>query len=434
MTANVVLPASNYKPLAKFGLFTIFLAFGGLSTWAGITKLDSAVIAPGSISIESNRKVVQHLEGGIVEELAVQEWQVVKAGDVLVRLRPVLAEATETTQRLALDAATALEARLTAEQRYDPAINFPKDLLSRNDPHTARIIEDQKIQFEQRRKSLVAQIDIYYSRIRQARQMINGLTAQLMSSERQLASLTAEYVKIERLAAKSYFPLNRLMEMERRKDEQWGRVHQLRAEIARSNDSVNENELLIVQTKQKFQEDVAQAQREARIQVNELTEKLRIAKDILSRVVIRAPRAGMVQNLKVHTLGGVIRGGETILEIVPFDDALIVQARISAVDINYVRPQGPAEVRFPGVKDRTVAMVMGRVVTVSSDVIIDERSREPYYLANVEIKQSDLPQQLRGKLRAGMPCEIIMSTGERTVANYLIAPLYDSITKTMRER
>jgi HlyD family type I secretion membrane fusion protein len=222
--------------------------------------------------------------------------------------------------------------------------------------------------------------------------------------------------------------------MARRRDEQWSRHEQIKADMAKTADVVKENELQIIQIRHKFREEVAQAQREVRLQANDLRERLRVASDVLSRLLVRAPRGGMVQNLRVHTAGAVLRPGDAIMELVPLDDLLIVQARIAPVDINYIEAGQPAEVRFPGVKERTVAMVVGAVAKVSADVTVDDRTREPYYQATVEVRQSDLPASLRGKLRAGMPTDVIIATGERTVANYLIAPLYDAATKTMREK
>jgi HlyD family type I secretion membrane fusion protein len=427
-------PPSNYRPFVLFGLVTAFAVLGGLGAWASFARLDSAVMAPGMVAAETNRKTIQHLEGGIVDEILVRDWQVVQAGDVLMKLKPVQAEATALANRLALDAALALEARLLAEQNDAKEITFPADILARKkDPQTAALIADQQVQFERRTKSLTAQVSILESRIDQAKQQIGGLEAQAISTQMQLKSMDEEYKKLSELNKKSYFPLNRLMEMQRRRDEQWSRHEQIKADLAKTSDVIRENELQILQLRSKFKEEVAQGQREVRLQINELTEKLRVSKDVLSRLLIRAPEAGMVQGLKVHSPGAVLRPGDAIMELAPLEDVLIVQTRIAPVDINYVTVGRTAEVRFPGVKDRTIAMVLGTVRTVSADVSIDDKTREPFYAASVEVKQADLPAALKGKLRAGMPTDVIIATGERTVAYYLTAPIYDAVTKTMRE-
>jgi HlyD family type I secretion membrane fusion protein len=450
MAASVPRASSNPYPYIVLGCVTTFFVFGGLGTWATLARLDSAILAPGEVSAESNRKTIQHLEGGIIEEILVSESQFVNAGDLLVRLRPVQAEASQETQRNALDAALALEARLTAEQNGASVITFPESLTQRasdpgalhsisRGPSTQRLnlrqlIDDQIHQFEERRVSIITQTDIWGSRIAQAQRQIAGLEAMRVATQSQLRSLSAEYAKVAKLAEESYFPLNRLMELQRRVAEQQGRLGQIESDIARNIELISESKLQIIQIQQKFKEDVAQNLREARLQVSEYREKLRVAADIYSRVEVRAPRSGMVQGLRVHTTGAVLRPGEIIMELVPLDDTLVVHARVSPFDINYVRAGLEAEVRFPGVKDRATPIVLGKVRSVSADITKDDQSKEPYYLSIIEVKQSDLPFAMKGKLTAGMPTEVLIAIGERTVAQYLISPFYDAVRKSMREK
>jgi HlyD family type I secretion membrane fusion protein len=457
MAASVPRASSNPYPYIVLGCVTTFFVFGGLGTWATLARLDSAIVAQGAVSAESNRKTIQHFEGGIVEEILVSESQFVNVGDVLVRLRPVQAEASQETQRNALDAALALEARLTAEQNGASVITFPESLtqlateptallsISGRDSATLpvaltqrlssrQLIDDQIYQFEERRASIITQTDIWHSRIVQAQRQIAGLEAMHAATQSQLSSLSAEYAKLNKLAEVKYFPLNRLMELQRRVVEQQGRLGQIEADIARNSEIIGESKLQIIQIQQKFKEDVAQNLREVRLQVSEYREKLRVAADVYSRVEVRAPRSGMVQALRVHTTGAVLRPGDIIMELVPLDDILVVHARVSPLDINYVRAGLEAEVRFPGVKDRATPIVLGKVRSVSADITRDDQSKEPYYLSIIEVKQSDLPFAMQGKLTAGMPTEVLIAIGERTVAQYLISPLYDAVRKSMREK
>ena len=427
--------SSNPRPFVLLGYLLIISTFGVLGAWAAYAKLDSAVIAGGSVAVESNRKAVQHYEGGIVDEILVKESQVVNKGEVLVKLRSTQATASAETLGSQLDGATALEARLMAESERATSIVFPDRLLERAAlPTTRKIIQDQQNQFSERKKSLDGEGDIHRAQIEQLKGQILGLEAVVASSVQQQENLKGEYMKVRSLADQGLYPLNKLRAMERDLLQIEGRLGQSRADIARSQQAISETELQIVQTEKKFQEDVLQQLREVRVQIAEYSEKLRVAEDILKRVEIVAPQSGMIQNLKVHTSGGVIGQGEVIMEIVPLNEPLNIQARVSPIDINYVAPQLDAEVRFPGIRSRTMPSIMGRVRSVSADSLFDEVARQPYYLAIVEVADSNIPPELRGKLTPGMPADIMIATGERTVLDYLTAPLFDAIRKSLREK
>lgn len=427
--------SSNPRPFIRLGYLLIFSTFGLLGTWAALAKLDSAVIAGGSVAVESNRKAVQHYEGGIVEEIFVKESQIINQGDVLVRLRSTQATASAETLGSQLDGASALEARLMAESERATVITFPDRLLERASlPTTRKIIQDQENQFAERRKALEGEGNILRAQIEQLKGQMLGLEAVVSASVQQQENMKEEYIKVRDLNAKGLYPTNRLRAMERDLLQIEGRIGQSRADIARSQQAISETELQIVQTEKKFQEDVLQQLREVRVQIAEYSEKLGVAQDILKRIEIVAPQSGMVQNLKVHTVGGVIRQGDVIMEIVPMNEPLNVQARVSPIDINHVVPALDAEVRFPGYKSRTAPSILGRVRTVSADSLFDEIARQPYYLAIVEVPDSAIPDDLRGKLTPGMPAEIMIATGERTVLDYLTAPLFDAIHKSFREQ
>jgi HlyD family secretion protein len=427
--------SSNPRPFVLLGYLLIISTFGLLGTWAVYAKLDSAVIAGGSVAVESNRKAVQHFEGGIVDEILVRESQIVDKGEVLIRLRSTQATASAETLASQLDCATALEARLMAESERATAITFPERRRERATlPTTRKIIQDQQNQFSERRKALEGEAAILRAQIEQLKGQILGLEAVVASSVQQQENLKGEYAKVRDLAERGLYPLNRLRAMERDLLQIEGRLGQSRADIARGHQAISETELQIIQTEKKFQEDVLQQLREVRVQIAEYSEKLRVAEDILKRVEIVAPQSGMVQNLKVHTLGGVVGQGEVIMEIVPLNEPLNVQARVSPIDINYVVPSLDAEVRFPGFRSRTAPSILGRVRTVSADSLFDEVARQPYYLAVIEVPDSAIPKELRGKLTPGMPADVMIATGERTVLDYLTAPLWDAIRKSLREK
>ncbi|MGE0769496.1 MAG: HlyD family type I secretion periplasmic adaptor subunit [Hyphomicrobiaceae bacterium] len=426
---------TNYRPYIFFGYMTALIVFVGFGGWASHAPLDSAAVAQGMVVLESNRRTVQHLEGGIIDEIFIKETDYVKEGDLLMRLRPIQAEATQETQLNALDSALVLEARLLAERDGKDVIVFPAQLKSRADrPLTRKFMNDQLRQFADRRASLNNQISIIQNRISQLDSQGQGLRSTLEAATKSLASLQAEWARIEPVVDKGFISVNRSSEHQRRMAEADGRVGQIQADLSKNSEAIDENRLQIIQMERKFQEDVAQALREVRLQVSEITAKLQIAQDIFSRIEIRAPTSGMVQNLRFHTLGGVLRPGEPICEVIPSNDTLNIQARVSPTDATYVRKGQEAEVRFPGYRDRHAPTILGKVRERSQDTVRDEASKEPYFLAVIEVKESTLPAGLRGTLTAGMPADVMIITGERTALDYLLRPLVDAIRPAGREQ
>lgn len=426
--------AGNQIPYTVIGYAIIFIVFGVFGAWSAFAKLDSAVIASGSVAVESNRKKIQHYEGGIVHEIFVKENQPVNEGDLLFRLNPLQAEAQAELLRGQIDGALALEARLIAERQKADTITFPKDLLERAGRlSTRKNMIDQEQQFKERRASVLGQVNILRSRIEQLSRTIAGLEAVKVSTEGQIKSIKEEYEKVSSLADRGYYPVNRLKSMEREIFSLEGRLGQTLADIARNENGIGEAKLQILQTEQKFQEEVIDALREVRVQIPELLERRRMAQDIVNRLEIRSPLSGIVQNLQVHTVGGVVRAGEPLLELVPINDSLHLEVRINPVDINHVGIGSEAEVRFPGFKSRTLPLILGTVLSVSPDRITDPATNEPYYLGIVEVKDSQIPEEYRGSLTAGMPADLFIATGERTVADYLLSPFTDVARKSLRE-
>jgi HlyD family secretion protein len=430
-------PKASANQLMYIGLgqVLILVVFGIFGTWSAFARLDSAVVAAGKIAAVGQRKTIQHYEGGIIEESYVREGLVVKAGELLMRLRPTQAAAQVEGLTNQLDAALALEARLSAERSRAPAISFPDRLILRADrPQTRKLIEDQKNQFAERRASLQGQVSILTNKIEQLKRGIQGLSSVLGANTRQLENLKKEFTKVDGLAQRGFYPLNRLNAMEREILELEGKIGQTQAEIARSEQQISETELNIVQLHLKLQEDVIKELRDTRIQIADAEEKLRVASDVYQRLEIRAPHSGMIQNLKFHTLGGVVRQGDPIMELAPLDDTLQIHARVSPMDATYIakRINGEAEIRFPGIRGRDVPVIMGTVKTVSNDSLIDEQTREPYFLAIIEVKEA--PPSIRSALVPGLPTEVVVPTGERTVLDYVIAPLTRSANLAGREQ
>ena len=428
-------PPTNDRAFLIAGYATVAILFGGLGTWAAVANVSSAAIAPGLVSVETNRKAVQHYEGGIVDDILVRENQRVSQGDVLVRLRPTQATANAEIFVKQLDAMQALEARLAAERDQLPSIVFPLRLLDRRGAEgVQRIMDDQVTQFKERRGSVDSQIQILQARIDQTSKEIQGLEAQELAVRRQLDSLQEEVDRVRPVAEKGFFPFNRLMAMERDISNMTGRQGQLKADISKAHEVISETRLQIIQIRQKFSEDVLQRLQETRAQISDLEEKSRVAQDVLQRIDVRASQAGVVQNIKVHTQGGVIRAGETIMEIVPVGDTLNIQARVSPLDINYVVPGLEAEVKFPSFRSRNLPLMFGSVKTVGADALFDEASKQSYYLAIVEVRQDTIPEFYRERMTPGMPADVMINLGDRTVLDYLTSPLVDGIAKSFREK
>lgn len=427
--------AGDYRRYACLGYGAIAVVFGGFGLWAAMAPLDSAAIAQARVAVETDRKPVQHLEGGIVQEILVKEAQHVEEGQVLFRLQPTQALANADLQRKQLDAALAIEARLVAEQEGASRIMFPEAVVQRQAvPETTNAIADQKRQFAERARSLRNQIAILNARIEQSTREIEGRDSKKAALASQLASYATELERVSSLAAKGLYPQNRLLSLERERTRVAGELGTTDSEIARLREAIEEARHQIRQTQQHQLEEVAQQLAEVRGRISDVREKLTIAQDVLTRMEVRAPRRGIVQALKVHAVGAVVRPGDMLAEVVPEGDVLILAARVSPLDIQSVSGGLRAEVRFPAFSSLHPPTIFGQIESISAASVVDETTKEPYYLARVIIDLGTIAPQLSKRLVPGMPADVLISTGERTMLQYLLGPLRDALARTMRER
>ncbi len=430
-------PSSDFRSVALTGYAVIAFAFVGLGGWAALASVDSAVIAAGVVSVESKRQVVQHLEGGIVQSIQVQEGDSVKDGQVLFRLDPTSAQANYDAVRAQLDAALATEARLVAERNLANNISFPKALMSRAKlPGVKEVLEDQTAQFRDRKTALDGQVVILDSRIGQLRTEIEGLGQEKKSAEQQLHFIDDELEGARSLEEKGLVTKARVSGLEREKARLFGIVGRNIADSAKSEGSIGEIQMQIQQLRQQRAEEVGEQLVTIRQKLSELRERMNVAQNTLDRVSIRAPRAGTAQSInpRIYTIGAVVRPGDTMLEIVPTDEDLVVDARVSVHDIDRLSTGSSVEVKFPNFHARTTPLILGRLMSVSNDRLVDEATHEPYYLARISIAETDIPADMKSALRPGMPAEIVFNTGERTVLNYMVRPLTDALGRSMRER
>lgn len=426
---------TNWRPSAIAGLVVIVATFGVAGGWSAFAKIDQAVVATAVVSVESSRKVIQHFEGGIVREIFVKDGQQVKEGELLLRLQETQAQASADVLRAQLRTLLAVESRLQAERELKETIEWPAELLASKDkPEVTQLMADQMSQFQDRRASLLGQLSVLEARIGQLQTEISGIKSDRESMRNQIKYIDEELVGLRELYTENLVTMTRLNAMERERSRLDGQIGRSITDEAKAEGQVNELKLQVQQLKQKFYEEVVGQLAESRQKINELREKITVAKDILSRVDISAPRSGTVQNLKVFTLGQVIRSAEPLMEIVPESDQLVVHAQFSPQDIDSVRPEQEVEIRFPAFHSSTLPVMIGRLETVSPDRLIDEQTKLPYFLGVVMVEASQIPEAYKTRLRPGMPAEVIAASGERTVLNYMISPLASRLRKSFLER
>ena len=424
----------NVRPAIVGGLAVLLVAVGGFGTWAALAPLSSAVIAPGTVTVASKRKAVQHPDGGVVKELLVRDGHEVVAGDVIIRLDETRAYAGLAILQGSLDAARAVEARLIAERDAATAIAFPTSLLSRSvDPKVAKLMTGQETLFHARRDSLAGQLSILNERVGQLEQEIAGLEAQRRAKGRQIKLVREELKGLEQLLAKGYTERTRVLALQREAARLEGERGELSADIARANKAIGETKLQIIQAQKAFREQVVTELRDVQPRISDLEERAIASRDVFDKLEIRAPVSGVVVGMDVHTVGGVIRAGETVLEVVPAEDRLIIEAEVRPFDIDSVAVGQEATVRFTSFKQQSTPTVIGIVDNVSADSLVDERSGQPYYLCRVEVSEEEVSRLGARRLRPGMPAEVMIRIGDRTAIEYLAQPLFDSMARAWRE-
>jgi len=432
---SVLAAFSTPQRFGRIGYIVIFLTFGVLGGWAATAKIDSASVAPGVVALEGDRKVVQHLEGGIVEKIMVREADSVAQGDTLLILENV--EARSNLERLSnrYNEARAIEARLLAEQKLEQTINFPETLVSNATPKLLDVMQDQQNILNDRLVIFSSQTEINEFRIEQLEGQIIGLEQQRDALQKRLklrSDLMDRLTQGEELGVVVRNDLAERMDSLIQIESSLGEVI---TQISQVGVQVGEAKLNLIQDRQEFLERTNLELKEARTELTDLRESLKIAEDTFVRTVIRAPSAGTVQNVSVTTEGSVIGAGEVLMEIVPQDDVLLIEARISPTDVDNVAPGQQAEVRFASFNTKLTPVILGVVVTVSDDVITPRNTQEPpYYLGRIRVAEEDMSDEIRAGITPGMPADVVIVNGERSVLSYLVSPLVDAVSKSMREQ
>lgn len=424
----------NPRPFIIAGYSVIAMAFGVAGVWAATAKLDRAVIAPGVIEVASNRKEVQHLEGGIIQELLVREGQPVKEGDVLIRLNDVQAAANLQVLTIRQHIAQATEARLQAERRMDATFELPPSLVDDTTPEVLEAVADQREIFQDRASILTSQINILTNRIEQLRREMEGLEGQKEAFHRRAEILAERLERLRPGLKNGSVQKNLFASYEEEYVEVKANVARMDTEKAKVEKSIGETEFQILQAQQQYKERASSEYKEVNGQLQELIEQRKVAENVLARTRITAPVDGVAQNLRFHTAGGVIRPGEILLEVVPIEERLVINAHVAPIDMDSVHAGLKAEVKFSAFPGRFMPIVIGEVDTVSRGSITPPDGRSPpYFLARINVSKGMVPDDIEERLSAGMPAEVLISTGERTVLDYLTSPLTDAIRRSMRE-
>ncbi len=425
---------------ARVGVFTMVVFVGGLGLWATTAPLSSAVVAHGSFVATGQNKIVQHLEGGIIAKILVNEGDKVTDGQAMVELDDTNSNADD--QRLTIKQATLLatKARLDAERNGETEIAFPRQLEAMSgNPEVAKSISAQKSLFASRQAEFEGQRDINERQIKAIEQEIVGLNAQKASTISQLEFLSKETETAARLLDKGLSEGSRVLELRRTKAKTEGDIGQFLAEIGRAEQRILQAQNELTHLHSKMISDGAELYRETTADLSDTEQRLTSARGVLSRHIIRAPVNGVIVKLNYHTSGGVIPPGQVVAEILPTDAKLIVEAQVRPEEIDFVHSGQPAEVRLSALNQRTTPLVQGNVVYVSADKIQNQNARSPgqefFYLARVELDEASVKERIgKLKLSPGMPAEVYMKTGERTMWQYLTRPIVDVMWHGAREQ
>lgn len=420
----------------RISLAAIFLLGGTATAWSVLASLDSAVVTQGTVQVEHNDKKVQHPTGGVVGAIFVREGQRVKEGDLVVRLDETATRAALGIIVNELTATRARAARLSAERLGLKRIDFPMDVLARaeTEREIEQLIDGEVRVFLSRQKLQEGQKAQLNERIGQLSQDVQGLREQQKSLVIQLEVARNELADLRGLEERKLVPRPRVTNLEREVARNQGALGEIIARIASSQGRIMETTLQIVQLDNDHIAEVSREIREAESKINELQERRVAAEDQLRRVEIRAPVSGVVHQLSVHTVGGVVTPSEPLMLIIPEADRLILEVRIQPHDIDQVHVGQLARVRFTAFNQRTTPEIDGRLFRIGGDLTKEAQTGQSYYSAGVAISEEEL-RKLNGlKLMPGMPADAFIKTGERTFASYLVKPLTDQMNRSLRER
>lgn len=423
-------PVASVRRMLRHGITLITVIVVSVAGWACATDISGAVVAEGLLVVESSVKKIQHQTGGIVSAIKVSDGSQVAAGDVLLTLDDTIARAAVSIADATLGELTARQLRLEAERDGRATL-----LASPNATAQTRLMlpGEQRL-LELRASARTGQRDQLRERIVQAREQINGLNDQILAKQDELAFVRREIVGVRQLFAANLVPISRLTALERDMVRIDGDARQLRATVEATRGKITETELQIEQIEQDLRSELAKDLREVAAKIAEATEKKIAAKDQLRRVDIRAPQAGVVDQLAVHTVGGTVTPAEDIMIVVPTSDDLAVEVRITPDDVNQVHVGQSAGFRLPALSARTTPELLGEVTQVGADAETEKQTGRTYYTVRLSLPPAQIARLNGARLVPGMPVEAFIRTGERSVLSLLVKPMSDRFNHAFRER
>jgi HlyD family secretion protein len=428
--------SSSIRRLVTTGLLAGVVLLGGLASWAASASLSGAVVSPGVIVVDSSTKKIQHPTGGVIGEIRVREGQFVPEGAVLARLDETVTRANLQIVVSQLNALLGRQARLQAERDGADELRFPASLVAdaeRSDD-AQRIMSGERGLFVARRDALAGQKSQLEERIVQLSRETEGLEAQLDAKQKEVVLIESELGGLEDLYKKNLVPITRVMQLRRENTRLQGERGSLVSQIAATRGKISETRLQILNLDQDRRSEVSRDLREAESKIAELAERRTTAEDQLRRIDIKAPADGFVHQLAIHTVGGVIQAGETVMSLVPRNDTLTVESRVSPMEIEQVKLGTRAVVKMTAFNARTTPDLMGHVTTVSADATHDDKTGISFFTVRVQLPEEEVRKLGDKRLIPGMPAEVFIETTPRTALSYLTKPLTDQFARAFRER
>jgi protease secretion system membrane fusion protein len=431
-------PASPYgdsKRASRVGLWALAIGFGGFLLWAAFAPLDEGVAAQGLVSVDTHRKPVQHLTGGLVKEVFVREGQTVKEGQVLVKLDEATARANYEASKQKYYTLRSMEGRLRAEQAGQRQIAFIPELkdIGAKDPMIRSVMATQEQLLSARRGNLEGDLASLRQQIQGQEESVRAYKSIVESRKAQLALLHEELKNTRGLVDEGYAPRTKQWELERSVADVNASLSDALGNIQRGLASIGDLRSRIISKEQEYRKDVEQQMSDVKAQVESEQQKLLALTGDLSRIDIKSPANGQVVGLQIQTAGGVIQAGQKLMDIVPFDEPLLLEARVAPNYIDRLHAGLPVDIRFSSFAHTPTLVVDGKVVSISNDLLTDQATNQSYYLARVEVTPEGRKQLGGRQLQAGMPTEMVFRTGERSMLTYLLGPLYKRMAASMKE-
>lgn len=428
-------PSGAARAIVRRGLFLIFVVLGSFTAWGTLAPLSGAVIADGRVKIESSRKTVQHLEGGIVKEILVREGDHVATSQPLIRLENTVTSANLNILQDQLDGLLAKQARLQAEATIADSIDFPQELLERKNQKNKQIVRAEQALFTSKRKTLNDQIGLTQNQIEEGKRAVAGFRAEINAIELGIEYAGEELAATEKLTRKKMLEKTHLWNIQRIMQEKKERLGAENAELARERKMILELQLRIINLRNEYSKGADDELKETKKAIYEVEERLKPAKDALKRQTISAPISGQVIDLKVTTVAGVIRPSDPLMDIVPTVVQVVMAVKVKTKDVDNVYLGQPAEVQLSAYNQQTTPMLRGEVIYVSGDALVDDKQSPPerYYLAHIRVDQEALRDLNGVTLAPGMPVVGFLKTRSKTFFEYVLSPLIEQVRRSFQE-